>query len=356
MSLLPGLGLAAPSSQPLPAPVARQITLLPGSEWRFEVAWNSTLAVKLLPSTTPPTSTDDSLHDTAELFGTELAPNHTYDFSPGSKAAIFTHHGCTLSVTVTSGPSAVCESEYIADETPMAEYANLHFALENMRNNAARSSRGAAGGPRVLVVGPENAGKSTLIKTLAAYAGRAGRMPLVVNLDPCQGVLALPGSVSAAVIGRGQVADFEEAAGGGWGSGPIAGPSAVPVKMPLVYHFGYKGLEERVELFKPVCTRAALVTTSRFEQDMEVKVAGMLVDVGGSVCRGGEGYEVLSHIVSEFSSEWCISSSSISNIIPKDSNAYPNHPSIDHSAQQHTNHHPQSTSSSSSAPNASTAT
>lgn len=30
----------------------------------------------------------------------------------------------------------------------------------------------------------------------------------------------------------------------------------------------------------------------------------MLVDVGGSVCTGRDDYEVLKHVVSEFSSKW----------------------------------------------------
>lgn len=303
---LPGLGLTAPNSQnqqqqqqqqqqqsndqPLQSLESRTIALTPGSEWRFEVSPDASISVKLLPS--PPPTGDADLTGTAEIFGTELAPNHSYEFPGLTKAAVYTHHGCTLSVAGT------CESDYTAEETPMTEYTNLHFALENLRATASQEM----GGPRVLVVGPKDSGKTTLVKMLAAYATRSGRTPLVVSLDPSEGMLCLPGSISAAVMGTGAVLDVEDAAGGGWGSSAIGGSSAVPVKNPLVYHYGYAGPEERPEVFKPVATRLALAATSRFEEDEGVKQAGVLVDIGGGVCQGKAGLDVLSHVVSEFSS------------------------------------------------------
>jgi polyribonucleotide 5'-hydroxyl-kinase len=93
----------------------------------------------------------------------------------GTKAAIFTYHGATLSVRGT--PSV----GYTADETPMISYANLHFALEKQRQLAQDS---LSRGPRVLIVGSEHAGKTTLAKILVAYAVRQGRTPVVVGLDP----------------------------------------------------------------------------------------------------------------------------------------------------------------------------
>lgn len=295
MSILPGLGLAGPSDAPPQVEEAREINLSRGSEWRFEVSFNTTATVKVLH----PSGYADGINGTAEIFGCELAPNHVYEFC-GTKASVYTHHGCTLSVTGTF------ESEYVAEETPMSEYLNMHFALENMRIDASRARQegraDATGGPRVLLVGPENAGKTTLVKTLAGFASRTGRSPLVVNLDHREGMLCLPGCVSAAVIGAGAILDVEDAAGNGWGSSPMAGPSPVPVKMPLVYHYGYANPEERPEVFKPVVTRLALAATSRYEEEFGVNEAGIIVDTAGSVSMGKGGYEIIQHIVSEFSS------------------------------------------------------
>jgi polyribonucleotide 5'-hydroxyl-kinase len=63
----------------------------------------------------------------------------------------------------------------------MTSYANLHFALETQRQRAQDS---LSRGPRVLIVGSEHAGKTTLAKILVAYAVRQGRTPVVVGLDP----------------------------------------------------------------------------------------------------------------------------------------------------------------------------
>jgi polyribonucleotide 5'-hydroxyl-kinase len=80
----------------------------------------------------------------------------------------------------------------------MAAYANLHIAFEQMR---VRSLRDLRGSPvldygrekpidplRVLVLGPENSGKTTIYKLLINYAVRAGQgwSPLLINTDPAE--------------------------------------------------------------------------------------------------------------------------------------------------------------------------
>jgi len=77
---------------------------------------------------------------TAEVFGTELGQNIDYEFS-GRKIAVFTWHGCKLQVQGT------CSVEYIANETPMASYLNMHLALEQRRVMATQNN---GQGPRVM--------------------------------------------------------------------------------------------------------------------------------------------------------------------------------------------------------------
>ena len=72
---------------------------------------------------------------------------------------------------------------YVAGETPMLSYANLHFALERLRQQAEDT---LGKGPRVLILGSVNAGKGSLAKILTNYAVRQGRSPLLVGLDPEQ--------------------------------------------------------------------------------------------------------------------------------------------------------------------------
>lgn len=116
------------------------------------------------------------LSGTAEIFGTEILSEQTYTFV-GTKAAIFTYHGASLSVR---GSPKVA---YVGGETPMMSYANLHFTLERLRQQAENSREK---GPRVLILGAVDAGKSTLAKILTGYAVRQGRTPILVGLDPKQ--------------------------------------------------------------------------------------------------------------------------------------------------------------------------
>ncbi|KAL9045176.1 MAG: hypothetical protein Q9214_001746 [Letrouitia sp. 1 TL-2023] len=265
---LPGLQLSAPVES-VSIPVIHE--LREGSEWRFEVAFGSKVDVKLLSGS-------------AELFGTELAQKQTYTFA-GTKAAIYTWHGCSIEVI------GDCQVDYSAEETPMISYANLHLALERLRDEAVLHGRD---GPRVLVLGPENAGKSTLVKLLTAYATRCGRLPLTANLDPKESMLSLPGSISASAFSS--IIDVED----GWGSSPTNGPSQVPVKLPLVYYYGLANPEQCTAVFKPIVKRLAVSVMSRLHEDPEAKSTGCLVDTPGIISQGKGNYEIIQHIVAEF--------------------------------------------------------
>jgi polyribonucleotide 5'-hydroxyl-kinase len=175
----------------------------------------------------------------------------------------------------------------------MVEQSNLHWALEEVRQSAEEVGKD---GPRLLIVGPENAGKTSLAKILTGYATRMERQPLVVNLDPKEGLLSLPGSLTAAPFRS--IIDIEI----GWGSSPTSGPSPVPVKLPLVYFYGLENPEEDDgKVFRPIVSRMAIAVTGRLQEDEETKVSGLIIDTPGSISAGKGGYEIISHIVSEFS-------------------------------------------------------
>jgi len=287
---LPGLQV---NSVPVVEKTSIVHDLSAGTEWRFEVAFGENVEVKVtlfkayLLSQQVLTILNQLLTGHAEIFGTELAVNQSYAFN-GRKAAIYTWHGCRIEVT------GNCQSDYTAEETPMVSYANLHFALENLRDAALE---GNTMGPRVLVVGPENAGKTSLVKMLAAYATRSERQPIVVNLDPKEGLLSVPGTLSTVVLDS--VIDVEE----GWGISPTNGPSQIPVKLPLVYYYGMEDPEAHGELYKPLVTRLALSVMNRLEEDRDAKPSGCFVDTSGSVSMGKAGYDLIHHMVAEFSSK-----------------------------------------------------
>lgn len=188
-----------------------------------------------------------------------------------------------------------CQSDYTADETPMVEYANVHFALEGLRAEAKASGKD---GPRVLILGPEDAGKTSLSKILTGYAVKVGREPIVVNLDPTEGMLSVPGTVTATAFRS--MLDIEE----GWGSSPMSGPSAVPVKLPLVYFYPMANpLEAEGSVFRPIVSRLALSVMGRMAEDEDARETGIIVDTPGLLSQSRAGaLEMINHIVTEFSS------------------------------------------------------
>jgi polyribonucleotide 5'-hydroxyl-kinase len=151
------------------------------TELRCEVNSESTLTLKLLSGS-------------AEIFGIELAPNKEYYFS-NQNIAVFTWYGCVIQA---EGPKDGV-NQYIADSTPMVAYVNTHVQLEARRDVALANF---GWGPRCIVVGPVDQGKSTLCQILASYAVRLDRIPMFVDLDVGQGCLSIPGCIAAAPLDK----------------------------------------------------------------------------------------------------------------------------------------------------------
>jgi len=173
-----------------------------------------------------------------------LAEGKAVAWRSGAKVAVFTWYGCKLRVHGLD-PSGAKSMAYVSEETPLVAYVNTHAQLEARRDHAAAtlaqaaaegkldhttyanvapharvaggsggggcSSSGAAGGvaytpsplvcgPRVLVCGAADCGKSSLAHFLLACAARLGRCPLYLELDPDLGELGAPGTLGAAAV------------------------------------------------------------------------------------------------------------------------------------------------------------
>jgi hypothetical protein len=95
----------------------------------------------------------------------------------------------------------------------MTSYINAHHLINNMRadaraaaaaaaagGGAAPAPAAAAQGPRVVVAGPTDVGKSTLCRMLLNWAVRGGSHPTYVDLDVGQGTVTAPGCLAATPI------------------------------------------------------------------------------------------------------------------------------------------------------------
>ncbi|KAJ9627721.1 Cleavage polyadenylation factor subunit clp1 [Taxawa tesnikishii (nom. ined.)] len=258
---IPGLdlpSLAAASSATSVAAAVRppRTEELPAqTELRFEVAFGTTYTVKLA-------------RGTADFLGTELTPNVPQTFS-GTKGAIFTWNGCALEI------SGEAESEYVGSETDyMKKWITAHQMLETMRDDFSTNPNSEP--PRVLIVGSDNVGKTSLARCFAAWSLRMSRTPTI-------GLLTIPGSLTAVTLSS--ILDVED----GWGSAPISGPTAIPVKTPLVYHYPFASPE----------------TNTAFNEQTgrgpHAKASGIIIDTPGSINNARNGYENIAHIISEFS-------------------------------------------------------
>ncbi len=79
-------------------------------------------------------------------------------------------------------------------------YLNTHAALEQLRQQVEselmeEKKRKDARGPRLMIAGPTDVGKSTYCKILLNYAVRRGRRPTYVDLDVGQGSISVPGAL-----------------------------------------------------------------------------------------------------------------------------------------------------------------
>mmetsp|Transcript_19389 Transcript_19389/g.32414 ORF Transcript_19389/g.32414 Transcript_19389/m.32414 type:complete len:398 (-) Transcript_19389:568-1761(-) len=223
------------------------------TEMRCEVAEGATLTLKLILGN-------------AEIFGVEMAPNKEYSFSD-QNIAVFTWYGCTIE---SSGDDS---GLYEADTTPMVSYINTHIQLE-ARRDAALANKEL--GPRVMIVGPVDQGKSTLARLLTAYAVRLDRTPILVDIDPGQGSFAIPGCLTAVPLDKSAL-NVEE---------------GFTNATPLVYFHGYTNPKDNVQLYKSLISAMASKLNERLRRDLDTLSSGLIVNTSGWI-DGEEALDVL---------------------------------------------------------------
>lgn len=246
---------------------ATELKIAPQCEWRFEVPFKTVLYLKVTEGV-------------GEIFGAELPVGVEMRFS-GVKYALYAPlaPGCTIqyrlganreNVNVTSELPEI--NEYISEESAMGGYANLHFALELLRLDAGTADDKK--GPRVLLVGGKQSGKTSLAKILVLYAVKMDRLPLLVNLSPQDGVFSVPGSLTATPIN--DSLDLESA--GGWGGSTTLGATFHNPKQPVVRNFGFTDISENLDLYKYQVSQLGVVSLSRMANDAAVRTSGMVID------------------------------------------------------------------------------
>ncbi|KAK4736783.1 hypothetical protein R3W88_000480 [Solanum pinnatisectum] len=242
----------------------RQVKLEKECELRVEASADSPLRLRLLTGT-------------AEIFGTEIPPGIWLNFPPRLKFAVFTWYGATIEMDGST------ETDYTADETPMISYINVHAVLDGRRNRAkaSPSDSDTSQGPRVIVVGPTDSGKSTLSRMLLSWAAKQGWKPTFVDLDIGQGSITIPGCVAATPIEL-----------------PIDPVEGIPLEMPMVYFFGHVTPSANIDHYKVLVKELARTLETQFSGNAESRASGMVINTMGWI--EGVGYELLLHAIDTF--------------------------------------------------------
>ena len=252
MASLPGINDV---SQPLVSAGGddelHRLVIKQGSEWKVEVSSDSRLNVKVKSGI-------------AEIFGTELATGTEYTFK-NYQFSIFAVEDVELEWRC---PQLDSESLSITANTTAKYIYNLHFALEKMRSSSFE-------GPRVLVIGDKNCGRTTLCRILCSYAIKnKSYQPMYVNLDPQQAVFSPPGCLTATPIS--DILDVECST---WGQSMTSGATPLHSKQPLVKNFGLERIAQNKELYLDVVEQLAQGTNDRILNDSLVRRSGALIDI-----------------------------------------------------------------------------
>lgn len=232
-------------------------------ELRFEIDFGVTGTFKLLEGT-------------AEYFGTELSLRREYTLS-ASKGAIYTWSGCKIEMTNCSA--------YIGLETPMKLYSNVFKHLDDYRNSILDDP--TAHGPRVIIAGPTDSGKSSISKILLNYSARWGFHPVYIDLDPGQGGITLPGTISASLI-----------------DGPIDIESGLSTTIPFVQYYGHASLDINPNLFKAMMESLASNVDKRLESNDLSRLSGYILNTCGWI--EDLGYNILLSTVDTFKANFII--------------------------------------------------
>ncbi|EMS46112.1 hypothetical protein TRIUR3_09742 [Triticum urartu] len=166
----------------------------------------------------------------------------------------------------------------------MVIYVNTHAILDARRARARAAQGGdleASQGPRVIVVGPTDSGKSTLCKMLLSWAAKLGWKPTYVDLDIGQGSITIPGCISATPIEK-----------------PIDIVDGIPLEMPLAYFYGHPNPSINPDVYKALMRELAQTLETQFSGNAESRAAGMVINTMGWV--EGLGYELLLNAIEIF--------------------------------------------------------
>ena len=346
----------------------RRVQLPPRSEYRIELDAGEYVAIRFVSDAI------SGHYGDAEVFGAPIVAGSNerwYTFGNEAKFAITSWGGADLEIY------GAASTEYMADEPShtYTYYANLHLNLERARIRAREQLRtdpsllqtldavdvseptkpmsyeegaesgtdlyrAAGQGPRVMVVGPESAGKTSLIKYLANYAMRSpavasvregeskrektdesdedgetkamseitGWWPMIVTLDPAEGAVPVPGCISAIPLTPTPITWLPSPSPAlPYGVTPQTtgalppSVSTVHSVMPMTLWAGKENMRENERHSRRLVDWLVYYVEKRLVKDLRARMSGLLLDMPGIITADARTrYEFIQYCVRAF--------------------------------------------------------
>lgn len=274
MSFLPGLTDAAvvPEVYIDENEIHKQ-TIPMGSLWKIKVAQESKMTIKVITGI-------------AEIFGTELANNIDYNFQNWN-FTIFAVEEVQLEWKGTDNHPVVEGEDTVPNQTAQYIY-NLHFALEKLRSQTFY-------GPKIMVIGNKNVGKTALCRTLSSYTIKfKSFQPMLINLNPQESIFTPPGCVSATPIS--DILDVQLPI---WGQSMTSGATSLHTKQPLLKLFGLEMISENKTLYSHIIDSLAKDVDERLQNDALIQRSGCIINTP-PLSQLDDNHDLLLHIIKKF--------------------------------------------------------
>ncbi|KAL0670070.1 hypothetical protein Bca4012_032774 [Brassica carinata] len=156
----------------------------------------------------------------------------------------------------------------------MVSYLSVHNSLQVQRHRVTSSTRDyvSSQGPRVIIVGDTDSGKSTLAKMLLSWAAKDGCKPTFVDLNIGQSSITIPGTIAATSVEM-----------------PVDPVEGLPLHKALVHYFGHTTATNNLKLYKYLVEELARELEVEFAIKAESRRSGMVIDTMG--WTSGLGYQ-----------------------------------------------------------------
>lgn len=207
----------------------------------------------------------------AEIFGSTMNVGRSYIIK-GEKISIFALEASTIRIE--GNPNFI----YHTQDSLMLSYFKIYEVIEELWTSARESKSQA---PRILLTGPIDSGKSTLTRLLSNLSFRMGWKTAIVDLDVDQGILTLPGCISAALLDK-----------------PWDIENGISTESLIAFYYGHIKTNEAIEQYRALVEKLASILEKKTTLSHETASLGMFINTIGLV--DGIGYELLLHQIDTF--------------------------------------------------------